>query len=79
MPFRQVHIIFGHLLSQAKYFDVMEFYNVDIFRISFEFLNIFFHELFAPSTVIGLASVCNDGPNGYKEGLVKGPFDYYVG
>jgi hypothetical protein len=35
--------------------------------------------LCAPSTVIGLASVCNDGPNGYKEGLVKGPFDYYVG
>jgi hypothetical protein len=46
MPFRQVHIIFGHLLSQAKYFDVMEFDNADIFRISFEFLNIFFHELY---------------------------------
>jgi hypothetical protein len=46
MPFRQVHIIFGHLLSQAKYFDVVEFDNVDIFRISFEFLNVFFHEVY---------------------------------
>jgi hypothetical protein len=39
-------VIFGHLLSQAKYFDVMEFDNVDIFRIGFEFLNMFFHELY---------------------------------
>jgi hypothetical protein len=36
----------GLLLSQAKYFDVMEFDNVDIFRISYEFLDIFFHELY---------------------------------